>query len=128
MGNNNKAGIILAAVMVVVLGAGILFTVNSSNKAETAEQTQVEQLAQTRIEFIQASLDVVYAQQRSYPLTTETLLEYTKEGTRENLKTAIESLENYDYKLRGDAQAYEISYTVGGEKKTVKGEYSKELR
>ena len=65
------------------------------------------------IELLKARLNLYYVYESEFPRSLETLMAYDKftAEDKEQLQEGLDRIKDLDYKVRGDEQAYRITYT-----------------
>ncbi|MEI6533370.1 MAG: hypothetical protein WCO06_06025 [Candidatus Roizmanbacteria bacterium] len=130
----------------VILGISILFVfitcffaINEIGRYKKIHDTKLD-IEIAHVNMVKASLNLYYAVHGSYPYNVEIMLRDLEKDVTEGrvqteisegidtTKKAIKELKDFDFRLRGDGQVYQISYTDFEEnKKIVEGNYNKEF-
>lgn len=126
-----KKKIILGIAIILLILGGISYSDYTSKKevrrTEQNLKTANQELEKSSVGLLTASLKFYYAIKGDYPSVISDMkevLETNKESSYATLEKAISKVNNIQYRVRGDRQAYKITYTnQRGENITVEGNY-----
>lgn len=91
---------------------------------------QAEQkLENANADLIKSSLKVYYIEESEYPSEIEELLSSKEGEIKDSLQASISNLNDFDYSVRGDRQAYKFTYkSIDTQLVTVEGNYQEDYR
>ena len=128
----------LPLIVLIMLGLSVLgIVVIKSNQAKQAREEKIslakDNLSTATTNLIKASLDVYYVANNKYPLKMEDLYQFLADNpnTKDKLGQLQEfsaKLNNFNYAVKGDRKAYNISYIDDkGNTITIQGNYDNEF-
>jgi len=114
------SGIIAALIITFLI---ILATGGGKPSANTAQG----KLETSTVAAIQAQINLNYVTEGNYAYNYDNLIEEANDEDKSLLREYRDSLNEFDYSVRGDGNAYQIVYTnIAGEKITINGDYKNE--
>lgn len=140
----NKGKKIIIAIVIFIVLIGGFIAISEKRRTDEIRKSEVV-YEKSLVEMVEASMNLYYASHNSYPYSTEVMLRdlendaktglVQKDISRKDLldsidttKRAIKELKDFHLGLRGDEEAYQITYTdFEGNKKVVEGNYNKEF-
>lgn len=135
--NKGKKIIFAVVLLIVLVGGFIILSVKQRSD-------RIKKLEIAYVEMVKASVNLYRVAYGTYPYDAEVLIRdlevYAKtervqpdlkEGMSDSIKStkkAVNELKDFDFSLRGDGEAYQITYTdFEGNKKVIEGNYNKEF-
>jgi hypothetical protein len=130
--------ITIAVILIIVLIGGFLIALEKHRSEETIKSETV--FEGKMVEMVRASINLYRALHNSYPYSMKVMLAdlgddvkagRIKSDVSESVDTtqkAIAELKDFNFSLRGDGEAYQITYTDSeGNKKVIEENYNKEF-
>lgn len=114
-------GGVLAVIIIVVLIASMA---PRPKQADTSTRGKLEIATAAAIK---STVNLNYVKEGVYAYSYDNLIEESEPEDQTRLKEYRDILKDFEYSVRGDGRAYQITYTnVDGDKITVDGNYSEE--
>ena len=123
--------VVIGLVVAVVLGFASFMPHSNSSKigGDGVAETR-NKLETASVNVLKAELDIYYVEYGRYPGTLSSLDEYVKDSRKDSISSyedSKNSLKDLLYVVRGDSQAYKITYTsVSGQSIEVDGNYQQD--
>lgn len=122
----------------IILGLTVLGFIAITSKQDKQASEEKISLAKDNLytattNLLKASLDVYYVANNKYPLNLEDLYQFLSDNpdTRDKLgqlRELVVKLDNFNYAVKGDRKAYNISYIDDkGNTITIQGNYDNEF-
>jgi len=116
---------IIGGVIGVIIIVIIIITSTSAGKPQV--NSLDGKLETTSAAAIKAQVDLNYVTEGEYAYSYENLIEEAKPEDKELLEKYRDNLKDFEYSVKGDGSAYQISYTnITGEQITIDGNYSED--
>ena len=134
--SSKKSKIIAVAVGLLIVALIIGLFISQRNTESTKDMEVFTNAETSGIEWLEAELDLYYLENGQYPVDYSILEEYIVEAddtdsateNKELLTSVEDSLDNLEYKVRGDGEAYQLTYTSDtGEMVTKEGNYREDF-
>lgn len=112
------------AAIVLSIG-GLIFIGLAAMNADKKEPFQKQE--QAYVELVEAELRDYYANERIYPISESDLSEIFDDEEGLSYRDVTKELEDFNYTVRGDREAYKFTYTDNdGKSQTVSGNYKED--
>lgn len=117
-------GVIVAIILVIV----IISLPKPTQPAQLDAAGQATQrLEKADADVIEAALKVYYIKQGQYPSTIDQLIDSEDTDSQQSLREGVDRLADFDYSVRGDKQAYKITYkSVDKQTVSLEGNYKED--
>jgi hypothetical protein len=117
---------IIGGVLVTIIA--IILIVTSLGGSKQASTSTAGKLETATVKAIQANINLNYVKEGEYAYSYENLIQESEPKDQTLLREYRDILKDFDYSVRGDGKAYQITYTnVDSEKIVLEGDYEKEF-